>query len=402
MIIKSLLDTDLYKITMAQAVFHQFPQKTVRYKFTCRTKGVNLAKYRDEINEEIKHLCSLKFSRNELDYLRSLNLFKEDFLSFLAGLRLKFTQIDVYIQAGSFEIMIEGPWVEAILFEVYVLSIVNEVYFRNEYPGLSLEEGKRRLRNKIELVKKANEQCKKAGLPLFQFCDFGTRRRFSSEWQGYVDAELAKELFENFVGTSSVYWAMKNNIKPIGTFAHEYLMAFQAIVPVMESQKAAFESWYEEYRGRLGIALSDIFGIDKFLEDWNYEIATKFDGARQDSGDPFVWGERFIEKNRMLGVDPRTKTGVFSDNLTMEKALGLFSRFVLRMKTFFGIGTHLTNDMGVPALNIVIKMTHYDGKPVCKVSDEPGKAMCEDKDFLRMVTSMLNLDKPKTELKTAV
>jgi nicotinate phosphoribosyltransferase len=395
MIIKSLLDTDFYKFSMFSAVFHQYPSATVKYKFICRNKGVDLAPYRDEIDEEIRLLCQKRFSDRELAYLASLTgddgkgLFAPDFINHLRTFQLKYTQIEVYIQAGKLEIMIEGLWVETILFEVFVLSIVNEVYFRRTQPQATYEEGYRRLKAKIELVNTLNAECKEKGLPLFKFCDFGTRRRFSSEWQGVVDAVLSTALPANFVGTSSVYWAMVLGLKPIGTFGHEWLQAHQAMVPIEDSQRAAFLAWKKEYPNSLGIALADIFGIKAFLKDWDSEIANLFTGARQDSGDPFSWGEAFISKNEQLAIDPMTKTGVFSDGLDFPKAIELFNRFATRMLTFFGIGTNLTNDLGFTPLNIVVKMIFCNGKPVCKVSDEPGKAMSEDKDYLAKVMDVL-------------
>lgn len=395
MIIKSLLDTDFYKFTQFSAVFHQYPNAKVKYKFICRNKGVVLAPYRDEINDEIKHLCQMRFSEHELSYLANLKgddgiaLFKQDFIDHLRTFQFKFTQIEIYVQAGNLEIMAEGTWAEVIFFEVFVLSIVNEVYFRRTQPNATYEEGYRRLQEKIKLITDLNSECTEKKLPLFKFCDFGTRRRFSSAWQGMVDTSLSTALPLNFTGTSSVYWAMVLGLKPIGTHGHEWLQAQQSFVPVEQSQRAAFLAWKKEYPSTLGIALSDIFGLKAFLKDWDTEIANLFTGARHDSGDPFAWGDAFIKRNQELGIDPMTKTGVFSDGLDVPKAILIFRWFVLRMPVSFGIGTNLTNSLGFDALNIVFKMIYCNEKPVCKISDEPGKAMSEDRVYLEKVMSTL-------------
>jgi len=386
MIIKSLLDTDLYKFTMAQVVFHRYKSEIADYKFTCRNK-IDLAPYADEIREEIKHLCSLRFHRDEIDFLRKTGHFKEDFLLYLAAFQLNFSQITVQVVGGKLDIRAHGPWVQTIFFEVFVLSIVNEVYFRNVERDMDLNIGRKELRKKIDMLKKYNKECKEKGIPLLKLSDFGTRRRFSSTWQGEVDKTLKEEQPENFIGTSSVYWAKVHNLTPIGTFAHEFLQAFQVLATSLKtSQKEAFYAWLDEYPDRLGIALSDIYGLKPFLRDWSHDLASRFKGARHDSGDPFIWGEAYIThlKNK-LKIDPLTKTAVFSDGLNIPKAIALHRRFATRIQLMFGIGTDLTNDFLHVALNIVMKMIFMNGKPVCKISDEPGKASCEDKDFLELV-----------------
>lgn len=381
-IIRSLLDTDLYKFTMQQTVYHQFPQaRDVKYNFKCRTKGVNLQKFIAEINTEIDHLCSLKFSEEELSYLGNLRYMKADYIDFLRLFHFQRQHINVVAVENSEEeidILINGPWLYTILYEVYILSIINEVYFRNTVNDHedNIVEARKRLFEKIEYVKKnSNSE--------FNFSDFGTRRRYSREWHDEVIQTLKTSLPDNFTGTSNVYFAMKYNLTPIGTMAHEYLQACQALGPrLRDSQKFALEKWVQEYRGDLGIALTDVIGLDAFIADFDLYFCKLFDGVRHDSGEPVAWGERFLEHYKHMKIDARTKSFVFSDGLDMIKAIELHNHFYGRVKTFFGIGTNLTNDTNYKALNIVLKMTECNGSPVAKLSDSAGKTMCKDEKYL--------------------
>lgn len=388
-IIKSLLDTDLYKFTMQQTVLHQFPNaREVEFNFRCRTPNVNLAQYIDEINKEIDHLCSLTFTQEELDYLGSLRFMKPDYIDFLTIFRLQRKYVNVVdIGDGQIDIVIKGPWLHTIPFEIYMLSIVNEVYFRNlpkakQEIDVVWETGMAKLDEKIELIKTDSS---------FKFSDFGTRRRFSAEWHEEVIKKLKNEVPDNFTGTSNVLFAMKYNLTPIGTMAHEYLQACQVLGPrLRESQKFALEVWVQEYRGDLGIALTDIIGLDAFLADFDLYFCKLFDGVRHDSGDPYEWGEKILEHYSKMKIDARTKSFVFSDGLTVPKAMELNNHFKGRVKNFFGIGTNLTNDVGFTALNIVLKMTKCNGFPVAKLSDTPGKSMCNDVEYMKYLSKVFN------------
>ncbi|THB65991.1 MAG: nicotinate phosphoribosyltransferase [Gammaproteobacteria bacterium] len=387
MIIKSLLDTDLYKFTMMQVVLHRFPAANVEYRFKCRNAGMDLRPYADEIRQEIAALCTLRFTEDELQYLSTLRFFTSDFIDLLGMFYLQERFVDVVATGDDLEIIIRGPWLHTILFEVPVLAIVNEVYFRNLVSNPDIEEGRRRLNAKIDAVKtNANAQG-------FVLADFGSRRRFSGDWHDQVVAKLKEQLPDNLAGTSNVNLARKYNLRPIGTMAHEYLQGCQALGPrLIESQKFAFDTWAREYRGDLGIALSDVVGFDAFLRDFDLYFSKLFDGARHDSGDPFAWGERMIAHYQSMKIDPRTKNLVFSDGLNMEKALALYQQFKGRINTSFGIGTNLTNDLGYEPLQIVIKMTECNGQPVAKVSDSPGKAMCRDDGFVKYLRKVFKID----------
>ena len=387
MIITSLLDTDLYKFTMMQVVLHHFPGAQVEYRFKCRNAGVNLAAHAEEIREEIDALCTLRFREKELEYLRSMRFIKSDFVDFLGLFQMNAKYITVQPQAdGTLEIRVKGPWLHTILFEIPVLSIVNEVYFRNTQKFPDYVEGRMRLSEKIALV------TEKANLAEMRIADYGSRRRFSKAWQEEVLLALKNKLGANFAGTSNVHYAMKLGLIPLGTMAHEYLQACQALGPrLRDSQTFGFEQWAAEYRGDLGIALSDVYGINAFLRDFDMFFCKLFDGARHDSGDPFDWGERLIEHYQKNRVDPRTKILVFSDGLNVPLAIRLFERFKGRCTTAFGIGTNLTNDLGYEPLNIVMKMVRCNGQPVAKLSDTPSKNMCDDEKYLAYLRQVFEI-----------
>jgi nicotinate phosphoribosyltransferase len=395
MIITSLLDTDLYKFTMMQVVLHQFPGAQVEYRFQCRnaaSPGVSpLAPMVNEIREEIRALCSLRFQDAELAYLQSMRFIKSDFVDFLGLFRLNEKYVTVTpLASGEMEVSIKGPWLHTIPFEIPILAIINEVYFRNTQKLPDVMEGRRRLDVKIE-------QLKGEGLSALKIADYGTRRRFSRAWHEEVlrtlTARLGAGTAGQIAGTSNVLFAMKLGLTPLGTMAHEFLQACQALGPrLRDSQVFAFESWAKEYRGDLGIALSDVYGMSAFLRDFDMFFCKLFDGARHDSGDPFAWGERLIQHYRINRVDPRTKTLIFSDGLTVPKTIDLYRQFKGRCQLAFGIGTNLTNDLGYEPLQIVIKMVQCNGQPVAKVSDTPSKNMCDDVKYLAYLRQVFEIE----------
>jgi len=393
MVITSLLDTDLYKFTMMQAVLHQFPGAQVSYKFKCRTPGVKLAPYVDDIRAEIHSLCKLQFTEQELDWMRAMRFIKSDFVDFLGLFRLNEKYIDVVaLPNGEIDIRIQGPWLHTILFEIPVLAIVNEVYFRHTQPVPNYVEGRQRLDTKIA-------QLQEADLGDLKIADYGTRRRFSKAWHEEVlrvlTSRLGSGLTGRFAGTSNALFAMKLGLTPLGTMAHEYLQACQALGPrLRDSQVFGFETWAREYRGDLGIALSDVYGIEPFLRDFDMYFCKLFDGARHDSGDPFTWGERMIEHYKSHRVDPLTKILIFSDGLTVPRTIELYQRFRGRCQLAFGIGTNLTNDLGYEPLQIVIKMVQCNGQPVAKLSDTPSKNMCEDTNYLAYLRQVFDIEQP--------
>ncbi len=387
MIIRSLLDTDLYKFTMMQAVLHQFPGALVEYRFKCRNPGLPLAPILDRVNAELDALCSLRFTEDELSYLRGLRYIKSDFVDFLALFHFNRRHIVARAHGDDLEIEIKGAWLHTILFEIPVLAIVNETYFRYTQPEPNFDEGRSRLAEKILLLKAQSPEL------AFSFADYGTRRRFSHEWQREVLYAVKQKLPDQFVGTSNVFFAKELGLLAVGTMAHEWLQAAQALGPrLRDSQRWSFQKWADEYRGDLGIALSDVAGLKAFMRDFDMYFCKLFDGARHDSGDPIAWGEAIINHYLANRVDPKTKTLVFSDGLTFPRAIELAKHFQGRTRTAFGIGTNLTNDLGYTPLQIVLKMVRCNGQPVAKLSDTPGKTMCDDESYLTYLKQVFEIE----------
>ena len=401
-IITSLLDNDLYKFTMLQAMLHQFPQTYGVYRFRCRNNEDTvypLADIKEELEKQLDSLCELRFLEDELEYLRGLRFMRSDFVDYLELFKLKRRFITVSTdEKGRLFIDIEGPMIQAMFFEVFVLAIVNEIYFSALSNTNVIEEGQRRLDEKVALLHQyAAEQAKDhRDIPPFIVADFGTRRRFNKHWQAHVVETLHDAEPKIVSGTSNVYLAKKLGMTPIGTMAHEFMQAFQALdVRLRDSQKAALEAWVHEYRGDLGIALTDVVGMDAFLRDFDLYFAKLFDGLRHDSGDPYIWGDKAIAHYKKLKIDPRTKVLTFSDGLDLNKAWDLHQYFKGQIKTSFGIGTNLTNDMGITPINIVLKLVECNGQPVAKLSDSPGKTMINNDTYLAYLRQVFEVDEPE-------
>ena len=378
-IIVSLLDTDLYKFNMDQVIFHKHTDLNGEYFFKCRNKNIVFTpEMVAEIDAQIDHLCTLRFTKEELDYLRSIRFIKNDYVEFLRLWRpireYVTTSLD---ENGKLDIVVKGPLFSAMQFEIFLLEIVNEVYFRMQYDYAALKaEAQKRLEQKIADFN--------SGKYAFSFAEFGSRRRLSREWQDTVVKRLARET-KNCAGTSNVYLAMKYRLTPIGTYAHEFVQMYQGIdsIPLAYTNHYAMQDWYEEYKGDNGTALTDTITTDLFLLDFDRSMVNNYNGVRHDSGDPYAWGEKIIAHYKKYGVDPKNKLLLFSDSLDFERAQELYNHFKEKTKVSFGIGTYCSNDTGVTPLNIVIKLQYVNGRPVAKLSDTPGKAMCKDPDYLK-------------------
>ncbi len=391
MLIQSLLDTDLYKFTMQEVVWNQFPNVRVEYAFQCRTPGVDLSPYADEIRDELAAYCALRLSDAEAAYLKSIRFLKPSYIDALSDLRLCADYVEITVHPDTapenrLQIRIRGNWFQTILFEVPLLAIVNEVYFRHTQPhdAANQAEGTRRLDAKLAQLSAETD----APVALIEF---GTRRRYRQDWQLTVVERLRDGLGPWFLGTSNVHAARTLGLKAHGTMAHEFLQACQALVALPDFQKFALETWMQECRGDLGIALSDVVGMEAFLKDFDKLFCKAYDGCRHDSGDPVEWGEKLIRHYQSMGIDPATRAAVFSDALDIDKALMLARHFRGRLKTSFGIGTNLTNDLGFAPLSIVIKMSRCQGRPVAKLSDSPGKAMCHDETYLAYLREVFKI-----------
>ena len=393
-IINSLLETDLYKFSMGQTIYHQFNKDMTTWAFKCRNKGVIFTpEMVQEIREQIAHFCTLRFKEEELAWLKNnIPWLSGDYISHL---RRWYPRID-QIFIGSEEIQTDenpcgmtilaiGEWLDTSMYEIPILAIVNEVYFAFQYGvGALNEEFKKRA-----LEKKDELKCGKYRLGFFS--EFGMRRRYSAEMQDWIVGEFAHGFSsENtFVGTSNVYLAKKYGIKPVGTMAHEFI---QVVGQAHHEHNPAYSNhymmkyWVREYKTDNGIALTDTITTDCFLRDFDKTYATLFSGVRHDSADPIAWGEKMIAHYKKLGIDPMTKTLLFSDSLDFERATKIKEHFSGKSRVAFGIGTYIANDTGVEPLNIVMKVIEANGSPVAKLSDIEGKGMCRDKgyvDYLR-------------------
>ena len=391
-VVRSLLENDLYKFTMWQALLHSHPGAQAEYAFVCRNSpAYPLAELKEAVELEIDRLCTLQFTRDELDYLRGLRFIKSDFIDFLTLFRFQRHFIEVKAQDDHLNITARGPLVHVMAFEIFVLYIVNELYFRRLPKGdAQLTIARQRLNDKIVFLKSKRDELL-ASKDVFNFFDFGLRRRYSGTWHEEVIQTLACKVPEHFRGTSNVFLAKKFGLVPIGTMAHEYLQAYQSFgFRLRDFQKAALEGWVQEYRGDLGIALTDVVGMNAFLNDFDLYFAKLFDGLRHDSGDPIEWGEQAIAHYRRLNVDPRTKRFVFSDGLSLPRAIEIYRHFHGRVPTAFGIGTNLTNDTPHEPLNIVMKIVSCNGQPVAKLSDSPGKTLCDNNTFLAYLRQVFN------------
>lgn len=376
-IVESLLDTDLYKFTMCQLMFLKHPDMRGEYDFKCRNKDVKFTSAMLwDIQDEVAHLCTLRFNPAELNYLRTISFLKEPFITFLKYYQPDRNCVNIKLtDEGELNITVSGALYEATWFEIYLLEIVNEVYFRTKYNQQELySDAVKKLDRKVAAFK--------TGKYTFNFAEFGCRRRLSREFQEYAYTKLLET--GHCVGTSNVLLACSTRTTPIGTYAHELVQMYQGI-PGLEpaySNKKMMDEWFELYNGNVGTALTDTLTTDIFLRDLDKKNATLYTGFRHDSGDPIEWGEKMIKRLKELGIDPKTKTLLFSDSLDFDKAQVLFDHFNGRTKVSFGIGTFITNDTFAPALNIVLKLQSVNGRNVAKLSDNPDKAMCRSKEYV--------------------
>jgi nicotinate phosphoribosyltransferase len=388
-IIQSLLDTDFYKFTMGQVVFKEFRDVHVRYALRFRTKGVNLVDHIDidELRYQLDLVRHFRFNNSDLHYLRGTNeygerMFSEDYLDFLRNLELP-----DYTLSDSLDLEFRGPWSTTIYWETYALSIISELYYRGLLSKMSdferdviFAQGKVRLDDKIKKLRTR---------PGLTFSDFGTRRRFSRAWQEYIVKTLAEELpISQFLGTSNVQIAMDYGLVPMGTSAHEMYMGISGIMhgsddEIRRSHNEVLKLWYKHYGKGLSIALTDTYGSDFFFRDMNREQAELWRGLRQDSGNPYIFGEKAIRFYNGYDIDPATKLIVFSDGLDVVTMINLYDTFTGRIQVTDGWGTNLTNDLGLPPISMVVKLIESNGHGTVKFSDNLAKAIGKPEDIER-------------------
>lgn len=385
-IIHSLLETDMYKLSMGQAIYHHFSDYKTTWSFKCRNKDVHFTpKMVEEIRRQIKLYCGLRFTEDELAYIDNIKWMKGSYVDFLRLWQPRYEDFEITTDSDcGLAIETKGTWLNTSMYEIPTLAIVNEVYFRMAYDYDELFESfKRRLDAKYEKLRNGH-------LYIGTFSEFGLRRRLSAEAQELAVEKLShlndtKHSSSKFIGTSNVYLAKKYNLTPVGTMAHEWIMCSgqgNHKHNPSYSNWYALDAWVKEYGVLNGIALTDTITTDCFLKDFQLTYATLFSGVRHDSGDPIAWGEKMIKHYEFLGIDPKTKTLLFSDSLDFDKADQLFHHFHNRVNVAFGIGTYISNDTDVPALNIVMKTTKCNGMDVAKLSDVEGKGMCKNPEYV--------------------
>lgn len=363
-IIKSILDDDFYKLTMGAVVLHNFPNAQVEYQFINRDKTPFPKGFDVELRHQIELLARLELSQKEESWMKTIYYMRPTYAEWLRGFRMNPKEVQIEQIGGDLKIRICGPWYKAIFWEVKLMAIISELYFR-----LTEQEKENEWENKIR--KKAfslsDKEC--------YWIDFGTRRRYSYEVQDRVVAIM--KTYKGFLGTSNPHLAMKYDVTANGTYAHECIMAMSALYGVRMANKMWMKHWSDYFGGALGVALTDTFTTEKFLPDFGSYEARLFDGLRQDSGDPMEWGDRILNHYKSLNVPTENKRLVFSDGLDDIRFRDISWRFRGRCQPIGGIGTYLTNDVGPKPLNIVIKMTKANfGRgwiDVVKLSDSPGK-----------------------------
>ena len=391
-IVESLLDDDFYKFTMGQVVFNHYRDIPVKFAFRNRTKGIRLADVirEEDLRQELDHVRTLRFTKSEIHYLRGTDeygdrMFGEPYLRFLTNLELPpfvLRKVD-----GNYELEFPGKWSEVMYWEIHALAIVNELYYRGLMSRLSQFEkdvvyaqGTLRLAKKIKILRQR---------PDITFSDFGSRRRFSRDWQDYVVRTMARELPQTqFRGTSNTYLAMKYALLPMGTEAHEMYMGTSGTMhdsdeAIRASHNRVLQDWWQQYGEGLSIALTDNYGTSFFFRDMTYEQARNWKGLRQDSGDPFEFVDKTLVFYQSYGIDPLEKLIVFSDGLDVETIVKLADYCQDRIKCTFGWGTNLTNDLGFKALSLIVKLMESNGYGTVKLSDNLAKALGTPEDVER-------------------
>jgi len=386
-IITSLLDLDQYKISMGNAVFLKHPNVQVTYAFKNRTKAVDLGNWISpyDLQKQIDYVMGLRFTDDELTWLQKNNNYSDEYIKALKDIKL--VEPNVIIDDRMFKgVEISGNWFNSILWETILLSIINQLFNAKYMKAYGADYnlfdddmfllGVSRLEEKIELLKQ---------YPQIQFLDFGTRRRFSSKWQEYVIKRLKQEIPNQLLGTSNVHYAMKYGLKAMGSIAHEMSMVYSILYNenLALAQNTLLDDWYELYGGPGSIALTDTYGTDFFFQNISMKHLINYWGARIDSGDPVIIGEKALKYYRDAGIDPMGKMILFSDGLTVPKMVELYKYFSPYTKVGFGVGTSLTNDLGGRPLSIVIKAVEAEGRGLCKLSDNIEKCMGTPEDIER-------------------
>ncbi|MBO4233579.1 nicotinate phosphoribosyltransferase [Riemerella anatipestifer] len=373
--LKSIIDNDFYKITMQNAVVKLFPTARVKYEFINRGKHFFPEGFADELRKAVDSMAELKLTKEEKLYLQETCPYLAlPYLDFLEGYHYDPSEVKIVQEGNDIKVSVEGLWYRTILWEVPLLALISELHYQMN--KMERDSNETVVQNTVEKSKKLNE----LGVT---FAEFGTRRRHSYKVHQLVMEALMEEKGQ-FIGTSNVHFAMKYGVKPIGTHAHEWFMFHAAEYGFKMANQLALEHWVDVYRGDLGVALSDTYTTEVFFRQFDKKFAKLFDGVRHDSGDPIEFAKKTIEHYESFGINPNFKYIIFSDGLNLEKVEEITKATRGTIGISFGIGTNLTNDVGLKPMNIVMKLIgvqapNGDWIPTVKLSDERGKYTGEPK-----------------------
>ena len=392
--VSSILDTDLYKLSMQQAVLELYPEAQAEYVwFNRRTSDGFTPNFVSQLKGKIYAMGDLELLPSEYEFMRTMPWFKPTYLEYLSNYRFNPKEVELCLVNDQLDIRIKGPWHRTILWEVPLMATISELYFTENAAKWSYDKQMVNACTKAEVLLEAD--C--------YYTDFGTRRRRTHQTQNIV-LQTMKDTSEDlthvndhfadpddppyngkFIGTSNVYFAKLFGLTAVGTYAHEWVQAHSILGSLVHANRDAMEAWVKVYHSELGIALTDTYGTDAFLRDFTGYYARLFDGVRHDSGCPFKFTDKIVEHYKKLRIDPKSKTIIFSDSLDVQKACELQEYCKDKIKCAFGIGTNFTNDFegDLKALNMVIKMVKLNGFPVVKLSDDPRKSI-GDRDAVRV------------------
>lgn len=368
--LQSILDNDFYKITMQNAVVKLFPNEKVKYQFINRGKHFFPEGFDAELRKSIDAMAALKLTKNEKEYLHITCPYLDlPYLDFLAGYQYDPSEVKITQTGNDLDVTVEGEWYRTILWEVPILALISELYYAMNH--LERNSNNFVLENTLQKA----DRLHKLGVT---FAEFGTRRRHSYRVQDLVLEALVQDQSGKFIGSSNIHFAMKFGVKPIGTHAHEWFMFHAAEYGFKMANNISLEHWVDVYRGDLGVALSDTYTTEVFFQQFDKKFAKLFDGVRHDSGDPIEFADKTIAHYVKNGINPLFKYIIFSDGLNLEKVEEITKACSGKIGISFGIGTNLTNDVGLKPMNIVMKLvgvqaTNGDWIPTVKLSDEHGK-----------------------------
>ncbi len=366
----SILDNDFYKITMQNAVVKLFPKQIVKYEFINRGAHTFPEGFGNALKEAVNKMAELKLTKDEKKFLAQTCPYLDlPYLDFLEGYHYDPSEVKIEQTENELKVSVEGLWYRTILWEVPLLALISELHYEMKHMERDSNEA---------VMNKTLEKAHQLNSLGVTFAEFGTRRRHSYKVQNLVMETLSQKKESTFIGTSNIHFAMKYNVKPIGTHAHEWFMFHAAEFGFKMANSLALEHWVDVYRGDLGVALSDTYTTDVFFQQFDKKFAKLFDGVRHDSGDPLEFADKTIAHYQNNGINPLFKYIIFSDALNLEKVEEITNYCKEKIGISFGIGTNLTNDVGLKPMNIVMKLIgvksiNNEWIPTVKLSDERGK-----------------------------